>query len=59
MGMNDREFLKKLVEKKIHWTYEDLQQAKRLRITGHTKYVSDMTGGWWEITTEGKKLIGT
>jgi len=41
MNNEDKAFLRRLNRHEIKWNYEDLENAKRLKIRGYTEYVVD------------------
>ena len=57
--MEDKVFIKKLMDNKIRWTYDELEKAKKLKIRGLLEYVTDMYSGQYKVTERGRKFLSS
>ena len=53
----DYDFLTKLSENKISWTFDDLIKVRYYFLRGLTQYIADTHSGMWHLTEEGKKFL--
>lgn len=53
----DIQWLKNLKAHQIKGSWDDMQAFKRMKQSGHAKYVSSMYGGHWMLTDKGRSAI--